>query len=237
MARINSTFLAVVPARAGSKGLPGKNKMKLAGSSLVERAVNTATQCPADITVLITTDDADIKVIGQTLGALVVGRPDALAGDTAPIEAVIRHAIENAPGDQAYEHLILLQPTSPLRNASHLTQALNLYCEKQNCGSLFSVLSEEHHPAKCLLLNTNGDLQPITGNIGDLSAPRQKLPKAYRQNGAIYITKIDLFLKTGRLFNVPCIPFEMTIEDSIDVDTLEDFQRAEYILQTKKLAQ
>ena len=122
------SILAVIPARGGSKGLPGKNLAEINGVSLVARAVNVARESGVIDDVVVTSDDHEILNAAKIAGAITVGRPSALATDTARIEDAIIHALEQySLSHPTPEVLVLLQPTSPLRQPSTISDAINMF--------------------------------------------------------------------------------------------------------------
>lgn len=221
--------LAVVPARKGSEGLAGKNVRDLAGRPLVAHTIQAALDCPHVERVIVTSDDERIEAITAGLGAEFIHRPAALATAAAQSEDVVRHVLDTldpeAPGESV---LALLQPTSPLRTAEHLTASIEAFRDSPGLRSVISVTEEPHSPYKAFRLEA-GLLVPLFDR-DRLSAPRQSLPEVYRQNGAIYLFRSGDFLEAGSFYLPPAHPFEMTPEESVDIDTEADFRLAEHYL-------
>jgi CMP-N-acetylneuraminic acid synthetase len=221
--------LAVIPARGGSKGLPGKNLSPLNGIPLLVYSINAALDSGVVDRVCVSTDDSGIADIAVNSGAEIVERPDELATDSALSIDVVKHAIAIL-SRQIYEPdiVVLLQPTSPLRNADHIREAFSLF---QNSGarSLFSVVKCTTHPLKALIVDESGYLCPV-GAIEYLDAPRQALPKAYQQNGAIYINRSVDVSGGNTFFAPPCVPFPMESDVSIDIDSAADLELAEELI-------
>lgn len=215
------TFLAIIPARGGSKGLPKKNIIDVAGKPLIAWTIEAAIQSRFISDVFVSSDDSGILELSKKLGAKIILRPDNLALDTTATEPVLLHAINwvEAKGEQ-YDYLILLQPTSPARNALDIDQAVEEVIFN-NASSLISVYEPDQSPFKALRVNEKGSLISI---INDKlpSKRRQDLPKAYMPNGAIYIVSIPEFKKNSSLLTEHCIPFIMPIDKSIDIDTVQD---------------
>lgn len=215
-----NNIVAIITARGGSKGLPRKNVLDLNGKPLIAHTIESALRSGVFSKVVVTTDDKEIKEVSLKYGADVIDRPDKLATDNASSLDAIEHALlELMDKGEKYSHFILLQPTSPLRTANHISEAWKEYINK-NASSLVSVTEVEHTPYK-MLIEKDGIVQPLA-QWSDLTKPRQKLPKAYLPNGAIYISKIDEFLKDKNLFVSPLIMYKMSRDDSVDVDTMDD---------------
>jgi CMP-N-acetylneuraminic acid synthetase len=120
--------------------------------------------------------------------------------------------------------LVLLQPTSPLRQASTISDAVRLFTENGSSGSVYGVIEAEHHPYKSFIA-ADSSLLPV-GKIEDLSRSRQELPKAYRQSGSIYVVAVQEFLATKSLYASPMRWIEVSREEAIDVDTPADLETA-----------
>jgi CMP-N,N'-diacetyllegionaminic acid synthase len=217
--------IALIPARGGSKGLPGKNIIPLAGKPLIAHSIDAARSCAGIERVVVTTDDKAIAAVAREYGAEVVMRPAELATDTASTFDAVVHALNQLP---PVETLVLLQPTSPLRTAAHLNAALSAY-NAANAPALISVCREEHHPYKSFVLDAAGVLSPLYDRES-LSKPRQQLPDVYRQNGAIYIIRTDILLREKHFFVDGTLPFIMDANVSVDVDTANDLAQCEYLL-------
>jgi CMP-N-acetylneuraminic acid synthetase len=219
-------LIAIITARGGSKGLHRKNVLDLGGKPLIAWTIEAALKSKIFDKVVVTTDDKEIKEVSLKFGAEIVNRPSELATDTASSLDVIEHTL-SIYKKESFTHFVLLQPTSPLRNFEHIQDAWRVYIEK-NANSLVSVVEVEHSPFK-MLIEKEGEIKPLT-KWGDLTKPRQQLPVAYMPNGAIYISKIENFLKTKNLFCSPLDIFKMDKTSSIDIDNRDDFDRIERII-------
>ena len=219
--------VALIPARGGSKGLPGKNVRPFLGHPLIAWTIDAALNCPAVTETWVSTEDAEIAETARILGAQVIDRPAELASDHSSSSDVVRHAlrVRHAISTWSPEAFVLLQPTSPLRTASHLTEALALL--EGHTRSVISVCSADHHPLKMLLETTDGALRPV-GSTDDLERPRQALPPAYRQNGAIYAMRsADFLAGEGGFLVHPVAPYRMDDDHSVDIDMPADLETAE----------
>lgn len=218
--------IAIIPARAGSKGLPGKNTALVNGKSLVQLAIESALSIPAITRVVVTSDDLSVQKTARDLGAEVVIRPAELAQDNSSIESAILHALaelEIAP--TSTDVLTVIQPTSPLRDTQLLSTSISNFVSCGAQGSLFGVVEVDHHPAK--MLTVKGEfLVPFT-KVEDLSAPRQQLHRVVRQSGSIYITNLQQFLALGTLFVDPVRWVAVSDSEAIDIDDAQDLALAQ----------
>ena len=217
--------IAIIPARAGSKGLPGKNTALIDGKSLVQLAIESALSIPEITRVVVTSDDVSVQKIALDLGAEVVVRPAELAQDNSPIESAILHALAEIHLDtKPTDVLTVIQPTSPLRDRQLLATSISNFMKNGSQGSVFGVVEVEHHPAKMLVVN--GDFVVPFTKVEDLSAPRQQLDRVVRQSGSIYITNLQQFLSLGTLFISPVKWVAVSGAEAIDIDTAQDLALA-----------
>ncbi len=220
------TCIAIIPARAGSKGLPGKNTALIEGKSLVQLAIESALSIPEITRVVVTSDDVSVQKIALDLGAEVVVRPAELAQDNSPIESAILHALAEIHLDTTpTDVLIVIQPTSPLRDKQLLATSVSNFIKNGSQGSVFGVVEVEHHPAKMLVVN--GEFVVPFTKVQDLSAPRQQLDHVVRQSGSIYITNLQQFLSLGTLFINPVGWVAVSGAEAIDIDTAQDLALAQ----------
>ena len=213
---------AVIPARGGSKGLVGKHLRILEGRPLISWTIQAALGSDWVTDVVVTSDDAAILKIADQHGVQTITRPAALATDSARSEPVMLHALDaiNFEPDVS----VLLQPTSPLRTAADIDAALTLLSEKKST-SVISVVTPEFSPWKCFVTTEDGRLRGLVDDEAPFR-PRQELPEAVRPNGAIYAVQTNFFRATGRLLGTDTVPYRMPRDRSVDIDTIEDFQRA-----------
>jgi N-acylneuraminate cytidylyltransferase len=220
--------IAIIPARGGSKGIPNKNLVTVAGRTLVARAIEAATKCPSITRIVVTSDDDTILDEAQRFGIETVRRPKELADDNSPIEAAIIHAlVESESLAPLPKILVLLQPTSPLRNPTRLENAIRFFTESGEYGAIFGVVPVAHHPSK-MLIRIGSIVKPFT-TIDELSAPRQQLPDVVRQSGSIYIADVDRFRIEQTLFLPPVGWLEVDEFEAVDIDQPADLERARSI--------
>lgn len=225
-----NNILAVIPARGGSKGIPMKNIVPLHGKPLISYTIESALKSGAD-RVVVSTENKTIADVAYEYGAEVINRPNDLAQDKTPTLPVIQHAVKTL--DEDFEYVVILQPTSPLRDHNHINNALNLFMDNYDADSLVSVMKVPHNmtPESIMHLDESGYLLNYLDQE-DLILRRQDKQNYFARNGAaIYITKVEnlgQFIFGGRI-----IPFLMNFFDSIDIDSVDDLQLAEYILKIK----
>ncbi|MES1935628.1 acylneuraminate cytidylyltransferase family protein [Salinisphaera hydrothermalis] len=221
--------VAIIPARGGSKRLPGKNKRLLGGKPLIQWTLEAARDSGVIDLIVVTSDDEEVLAIARANWAMAIKRPDALASDTATTVDTVLHALQHLTDNGfAYERIMLLQPTSPLRRAAHIREALARMSDT-NAASVISVCETEHSP---LLSNT----LPPDGSLDGFIRPEAKglrsqdLPTYYRLNGAIYFITRDAFFNY-RAFDPPSA-FALIMEPSasVDIDTAADLRLAEFFL-------
>ncbi|MGB0679689.1 MAG: cytidylyltransferase domain-containing protein [Polyangiales bacterium] len=224
--------IAIIPARGGSKGLPGKNLRHLGGKPLVVWSIEAAQASHLVTTTLLSSDDAATLEVAARHGVTPLKRPAALATAEASSEAVMMHALDACPPADADALVLLLQPTSPLRDAQDIDRALTLLLETQ-ADAVISVCEPAHSPYKCFYVRDDGCLAGVVDDDTPF-LPRQKLPRALRPNGAIYACSVTHFQCTGRLFGARTIPYLMPACRSIDIDVEADLRQAEAWLATHR---
>jgi len=230
---MSGSVIAIITARGGSKGVLKKNIRMLSGKPLIAYSIVAALECPYVSRCLVTTDDPEIKQISLKWGAEVIDRPEELSTDISLSQDVVRHALEAIRKESELpEYFVLLQPTSPLRNATHLRECLESLLNSNNLSAM-SVTGIEHHPYKCLIME-HGNLYPFH-DVDSLDKPRQLLPQIYRPNGAIYALKCADFLSCNTFYVPPVMPYYMDQQFSIDIDTEIDFVLAEQIIMSLNL--
>jgi CMP-N-acetylneuraminic acid synthetase len=222
--------LGVIPARGGSKGIPGKNLRPLAGRPLLAYTVDAARASRRLSRVVLSTDDEATAAAGRALGIEVPFlRPAALAADDTPMLPVLVHAVDAlAPAGFIPDAVVLLQPTSPLRRAGDIDAAIELL-DGSGADSVVSVVEVPHqfNPLSVMTLD-GGRLKPFAP--GPLVTRRQDKPPVYARNGpAVLATRRDL-LAAGSLYGDDCRPLVMDPEASVDIDSPVDFEYAEYLL-------
>lgn len=218
--------LAIIPARGGSKGIPKKNITLVAGKPLIAWTIEEAKKSGYFSQIIVSSDNEEILAVAKKFGAKTLKRPTELASDTAQAESVLTHALRSVQVNGVLPPLtVYLQPTSPLRTAKHLKNAINLFSEKK-ADTLISVCRIDNKLLKAFVTTPDGYLSGISNN-NYATTNRQQLPAVYLPNGAIYILKSQNFLNCPRFFGEKTVPFIMTPEESIDMDYPEDITAIE----------
>ncbi|MGQ7844901.1 acylneuraminate cytidylyltransferase family protein [Granulosicoccus sp. 3-233] len=221
----NHAVLAVIPARANSKGLPGKNVAELAGRPLIAWSIDAARQSDHVDRVIVSTDSREIADTAELWGADVPFlRPAALAMDDTPGIAPLLHACQMVPD---YDYVALLQPTSPLRTAADLDSAISLMVGR-GADFCISVTRAKQHPNWLFRQSDEGYLQRY--EEARMETDRQSLSPVYAPNGAIYVARIDALLEQGTLSGPGTLAYEMSAERSTDIDTALDLKICEWLL-------
>ena len=212
--------IAIIPARGGSKRLPQKNIKLLDGFPLLSFSILFA-QANSEIIdeIYISTDDEDIKNIALKYGAKVIDRPKNLSGDLEPTVSALKHVLQSI--DSEVDNVVLLQATNPIRPKNLLKEAFEIY-QKENSNSLFTVSRNHKKFGKII----DQKFIPYNYKIGQRS---QDIEPLYFENGLLYITKASLILE-DIIISEDAFPFEIDhIFASVDIDTQEDFDYAEYL--------
>lgn len=227
-----SNILAIIPARAGSKRLPSKNTKLLNGKPLVQWTIDAALKSNVFDEILVSTDSPQIAKIAEDLGLTVPFiRPSNISGDNATSVDVALHALNYYEQQgKSFEYVMLLQPTSPLRQVADITMAVETL-EKRSADAIISVCECEHSPLWSNTLGDEGDMDQFLASVENKTTRSQDLPKYYRLNGAIYLVKSDKLIAERNFFisnNV--FAYKMQQTHSIDIDTLIDFKMAEILM-------
>lgn len=229
-------YLYLIPARGGSKGIPGKNIKPLCGVPLIGHTIRQALAVADAADVVVTTDDEAIAAVARIEGASVpFMRPAELASDTASSRLAILHALESMERlGVHYDAVVLLQPTSPMRLPSDISRAIAAYEEAQRCGrevDMAVTVCEAHtNPYYSAFETDEMGFLHISKGDGHYTR-RQDAPKVWEFNGAVYVINAKAIAKEeiSRLRHI--IPVEMPSTRSIDLDTPADWCRAEEAMQ------
>lgn len=223
-------MIVIIPARGGSKGVPYKNHRPFNdGASLVRRAI----QCAMAVSrfIYVSTDDPLIAA-DAALSVPVIPRPAHLAQDDTPMLPVIQHAmgwLKDALAPQEPEFVMTLQPTQPLRTATHLQAAYRILSQDPKADSVVSVVEIPAHYSPAYACNIQDGELIVTHTVR-----RQDARTMYSRDGTVYLTRVSA-LKSGSLYGKRCIPLIIPSAESVNIDTEEDWVRAEGILRRRNL--
>lgn len=227
--------LGIIPARGGSKGVPRKNIKLLAGKPLLAYTAESALKSKFLSKVILTTEDAEIAAVGRSLGLEVPFlRPKELALDTSPTLPVVFHTIDYLENNgEKFDAVCLLQPTNPLRQAEDIDNCIELL-EKSDGDSVISILPvpHEYNPKWVYWQNEMGEMVLTTGESEPIPR-RQDLPPAFHREGSVYVTKIDALRKYGNLYGEKVQGYQIDPQNSVNIDTLEDWDLAEKLVATR----
>lgn len=231
-------IFAVIPARGGSKGLPGKNIIPLGGKPLIAYSIETAKKSRFVERVIVTTDDDKIAAVARSYGAEVPFiRPAELAQDDTPPDPVLKHTLqflEEKEGARP-EIIVWLEPPCPFRTAEEVDEAIQMLQNDPIADSLRSVIEPFQNPFKSWTLSEKY-LKPLIEKKGQAlhTGPRQKTQKVYWQNGAIFLLKYNTIMKKGNFFGDNILPYVMSDDRFVDIDKKEDLELAEWYLKKFK---
>ncbi len=223
--------LAVIPARGGSKGIPNKNLVPLGGEPLIAWTIRAARAAGHVRRIIVSTEDSEIAEVSANLGAEVpFMRPSALAQDDTPGTAAPLHALRWLAKNESYHpnQMILLQPTSPLRQASDIDEAINLLRSRKG-DAVLSLTAVHHHPEWMFQMDSSARISHYS--TADLNRNRQELPDRYAENGAIFLVQCERFLAEESWYSERTYGYLMPEERSIDINTESDLRLAEFLLQ------
>jgi CMP-N,N'-diacetyllegionaminic acid synthase len=231
----NQHILAIVAARGGSKGLPGKNIRPLLGKPLIAWSIEAGLSTPSIDELVVSTDDEEIAQAARAAGARVpFMRPTELAGDTASSIDVVLHAIDwLAAAGEHYDVVVLLEPTSPLRESADIEAALELMAG-QHAGAVVSVCcAESVHPAFMYRRDADGRLQPFLERQ-PTGLRRQEIEPLYFLEGTVYASRIDVLRARRSFYHEDTVGYEVPHWKSLEIDELDDFLMVEALLKHKE---
>ncbi len=225
--------LGIIPARAGSKGVPGKNRRELGGMSLVERTYRVAIESGVLDRIVVSTDDFQVLAIAQKIGLEVPFiRPAELSGDGASMIDVVGHTLAELdktgyrPGA-----VMLLQPTSPLRTADHIRHAFALIGGGDSVCSVVP-LPQTMCPHYVMRVDEAGHLVNFLAEGAQITR-RQDVPQAFVRDGTIYLTRYSVLIQRRTFYGNECIPMVLDPAESLSIDTEEDWNLASRRLTAK----
>lgn len=222
--------LGLIPARGGSKGVPRKNIKLLAGRPLLAYTADAALAARSLARVVLSTEDEEIAAVGRACGLDVpFMRPAVLAEDTTPTLPVVTHALnELGAVGECFDAVCLLQPTNPLRSSADIDACVRML---EMSDTVLSVLPVpyEYNPHWVYFQDESGMLRLSTGEAAPIPR-RQELPPAYHRDGSVYVTRTEVILSEGSLYGKRVMGYPIARERSVNIDTLEDWQRVEILL-------
>jgi CMP-N,N'-diacetyllegionaminic acid synthase len=227
-------MLAIIPARGGSKGLPGKNIKLLCGIPLIVHTIKCAQRSKYVTKIIVSTDEVSIAECSMNAGAEVpFMRPDKLARDKSLAIDNYLYTIErlNREENSSIKEIIVLQPTSPLRVVKDIDNSIELYTAKQ-ADSVISVTKAAHPPSWAKIVDNKSKIYDYFENT-NAEKNRQEYLTAYVPNGAIFILKYSLLKEEYSYYSEQTYAYEMPNERALDIDTQLDFDFAEFLMRRR----
>jgi len=232
----NKTFLAIIPARGGSKGLPGKNIKDLCGKPLIAWSIEAGLKSKYIDEVMVTTDYQDIADIAKKFGATVPFlRPEQLSSDTATSFDAVKHSIDyySENLDKEFDYIVLLEPTSPLREDSDIDSMIEKIVEnKDNYDSIVSIGEVQEHPSIMKKIVNNSSLEAFCHEL-EQTTRRQDNKLAYFPYGVAYIVKTKTLLEEKNFYTSKNTFYEIKRYQCYEIDDIYDFLAIENIMKYK----
>lgn len=226
-------ILAVIPARGGSKGLPGKNLRPLGGLPLIAHSIELARRCPEIARVIVSSDSDEIGRVAREHGAAVPFlRPAELARDDTPMWPVLEHALREMElrDQQRYESLLLLDPTSPGRLPEDVTEAVARLNAAPEADGIVGVSQPEFNPIWNCVVQQDGWMRPLIPG-GERYTRRQDVPTVYRINGALYLWRRDFLMSNSSGWrHGKTLLLEMPETRAIHIDDMHEFAKADALI-------
>ena len=222
------SVLAIIPARGGSKGVPRKNVRDVAGKPLIAWTIEEAKKSQFIDRLILSSEDIEIIEVAKDWGCEVPFiRPKELSQDHTPGIDPVLHALMLLPG---YDYIVLLQPTSPLRNAADIDSCIEI-CVKHGVSSCVSVTEPDASPYWMYHLGSQNQLIPLFTE-GAVFSRRQDLPKTYSLNGAVYVARCSVLISRRTFVGEDTVAYIMPKIRSVDIDTELDLEYARAIIES-----
>ena len=227
----NKNVLAIIPARGGSKGLPGKNVRDLCGKPLIQWSIEAALNSRYIDKVIVTTDDENIANIARSVGAdIPFIRPKELASDESPSSEAILHALDYFEEQESYEYFVLLEPTSPLTESKDIDQAL-FELDDSKYSSIVGIANvQDYHPEFCVKKSKDNHILKFNGASFDAPSRRQDLEPVYSFDGSLYISRVKSYKENKTFYHSLTLGYLCEEWKRFEIDTLTDFIIVEAIL-------
>lgn len=228
----NKSFLAIIPARSGSKGIIDKNIKEIDNKPLMAYTIEASLKAKIFDDIIVSTDSKKYAEIAESYGASVpFFRPKELATSEASNHDVILHVLsEMKKLKKSYDYFVLLQPTSPLRNEKNILESVDELLNN-DANSVVSICEVDHSSSINIVLSSTRRLDFLFDDSKKFN--RQYMKKEYRINGAIYMCKTEYFLKYKSFYREKSYPYIMDKISSIDIDDIYQFNFAEFIIKKK----
>lgn len=233
----NHTVIAVICARGGSKGFPGKNTRLLNGKPLVAYTIERAKKFSYADRIVVSTDDTEIKSVAEKCGVEIPClRPKELATDEISVIPAIIHAVKTAEDywKEKYDIVVNLGPTCPLRTAEDIRLTIKMLVDTPNTDAVFSVSKSHDNPYFNMVEIDDKKYVSISKKNNNIIARRQDAPEVYAMNGSVYSIWKQVLLAEKSFFTDKTRVYVMPRERSIDIDNSIDFKLAEFLMKKRK---
>lgn len=231
--------LGLIPARGGSQCVPRKNIKLLGGQPLLQYTAEAALKCRYLTKTILSTDDEEIAEVGQRCGLQVPFiRPVELAQDDTPMLEVVQHAVGWLEAERdCFDSICLLQPTNPFRRSDEIDACIELL-ETSAADAVMTILSvpAEHNPHWVYFTDESGLLSLSTGEESPVSR-RQDLAPAFHREGSVYVTRRNVVMEDNSLYGQRLVGYLVNPENRVNIDTPEDWKRAERLLDARPKTQ
>ncbi len=228
--------IAFIPARGGSKRIPGKNLKDLAGKPLLRYAVDAALESGVFDEVIVSSDDESVASLVKGWTDITFHQRDpTLADDFSRVPEVVHAFLESLPEAERPDVIGVLLPPCPFRTGTHVREAYEMFLNENPGGFLVSVTKYEFPPQFALRWTdeSNRGLGMVNPEVYQMTTRSQSVEPLWHPNGAMYFCSVDAFLKTASFFSDPLTGYEMPPEDSLDLDWPHQFEMAEVLMKQR----
>jgi N-acylneuraminate cytidylyltransferase len=232
--------LAIIPARGGSKSIPRKNIRPFAGHPLIAYSIAAGLAAETVSRVVVSTDDEQIAAISRRYGAETpFMRPEEISQDDTPDLPVFQHALRWLRENEGYrpEMIVQLRPTSPLRRVRHIDQAVHRLLDRPEANAVRTVCVPFQNPFKMWQIANDGFMTPLIQieHPEPYNLPRQSLPEVYWQTGYVDAAWSKTILEKNSMTGERILPLEIEASEWIDIDSPDDWRRAERLLESGEI--
>ena len=232
----NVDCLFIIPARSGSKRIPNKNIVEIAGKPLIAYTIETCLEIVPSDRVWVSTDSQEIADISIQFGAKIPGiRPESLSNDNSPDIEWVQYALEHWISKDEFEFLGIMRPTSPLRKSRTILRALNTLKAQGEYDSIRAIRPVKEHPGK-MWIKVGESIIPFMPGVNPVtrthfhSSPLQSLPEMWIQDASLEIARMNSIIKNGTISGNHVLGFEMPDKEGFDLNYLEEIPQLEKIL-------
>ncbi len=231
---MENQVISIIPARGGSKGIPGKNIKNLRGKPLIQYSIEQSLEVESIDRTIVSTDDKEISTVAKKGGAEVIERPTELATDKSLVIDAIRHTVRELEKDgSGVSIIVVLEPTSPIRDIDVIKKSISIL--KEGRADSVATFSETDLPPHRMWNITDKKVEPFFEGANPW-LPRQSQPKAYKLNGQVYALTKDILFENDEDISLLLgkkYPIITPKETAVDIDTEIDFKMIEYLMEEK----